>query len=74
MVQMLHTYFQKGQKTDSVKVHITESAVYEELNLMNTEKNIVTAHCFLHIMGIVMCIPRDSWFYFVCFCLVLGEE
>lgn len=73
MVMMLHTYLQKGQKTDSVKVHSTESAVYEELNLQNTEKNMVTAHCLLHIMGIIMCIPGDICFYF-CFCLVLGEE
>ena len=46
-----------------MKVHSTESAVYEELNLQNTEKNMVTAHCLLHIMGIVMCIPGDSCFF-----------
>lgn len=67
MVTMLDMYIQKGQKTDSVKVHSTESAVNEEWNLMNTEKNMVTAHCLLHVMGIVMCIPGDTWF----FCLFL---
>jgi len=48
-----------------VKVHSTDSAVYEELNLPNAEKNMVTAHCLLHIVGIVMCIPGDSWFFFL---------
>jgi len=50
-----------------VKVHSTESAVYEELNLLNTEKNMVTAHCLLHIMGIVVCIPGDSCFFLFVF-------
>jgi len=56
-----------------MKVHSTDCAVYEELNLQNTE-NMVTAHCLLHIMGIVMCIPGDSCFFFCLICLVLGEE
>jgi len=30
-----------------VKVHSTESAVYEELNLLNTEKNMMTVHCYV---------------------------
>ena len=47
-----------------MKVRSTESAIYEELNLLNTEQNMVTAHCMLHIMGIVMCMPGDTWLFF----------